>query len=134
MPDTRSCLTLESPTLYMHRIVFSQTQKDPYAFYWISFWAFFPPHGTQPCNSSQWALLQTSTCFLSSVKLWSCAWVPVPHFREYLQTESQLIVGFTSFVYLLLVKFHVFLCLKTDDSCILFSFSNCLWPMNKLWY
>ena len=43
LPDTHSCLTLESPTLYMHSIVFSQTQKDPYAFYWTSFWAFFPP-------------------------------------------------------------------------------------------
>lgn len=35
-------LTSESPNLHMHRIVLIQTQGDPYAYFWISFWAHFP--------------------------------------------------------------------------------------------
>lgn len=95
-------LTSESPTLHMHRVVLIQTQGDPYAYFWISFWAHFP---LLRCCALQFKWRrppQMLIYFLNSVKLKNFTWVPPPYFTfQRMPPGWKLIMRLTSFVYLL---------------------------------
>lgn len=120
------CMTSESPTEYMHRIIFNYIQGDPDKYFWTSFWVYLPllwssilQFNSRSSPPDVYLFLQLIETLLELPSLFTFQRMTPGWKLNWLQGSLHL------FIFSHTVQFYVAQCPQTDESQVFLSFSSC---------